>query len=77
MNIQYFGEIAERTKCATEEVNFKTLKLESVLSYLKETYNISLEDIHIAINHELVGINDDIELIDTDEVAILSPFAGG
>ena len=44
---------------------------------IKSTYKLHIEDIHIAVNHDIVSINENINLKETDEVAILSPFAGG
>jgi molybdopterin converting factor small subunit len=77
MQIQYFGEIAEIANSTSEEVVLKELTLEGLKSYLVTTYNMQLEDIRIAINHEIVTDANTIDLKETDKVAILSPFAGG
>jgi len=77
MKVLYFGEIADKTNRTEEKVDSKIKRLQDLLIFLKNSYDLSIEDIHIAINHELVDANDTIELVETDEVAILSPFAGG
>lgn len=77
MKINYFGEIADITNQTSENVIFKNGSLSMLLSYLQSTYKIQVENIHIAVNHEITPINKDIKLKETDEIAVLSPFAGG
>lgn len=77
MNINYFGEIAEITSKTSEAVVLKNASMAELLNHLESTYKLNLNDIHIAINHNIVSITDNITLKDTDEIAILSPFAGG
>lgn len=77
MKINYFGEIADITNQTSEDIVLKNGSLSMLLSYLQSTYNIQVEDIHIAVNHEITAINKDISLKETDEIAVLSPFAGG
>jgi len=48
-----------------------------LLAYLASTFNLLSDDIHIAVNHQLVSKEKEIQLTDTDEIAVLSPFAGG
>jgi len=77
MNIKYFGEIAEITKKTSEQIELKDMSLNELKTYLNSTYKLALEDIHIAVNHDIVSMYEDISLTATDEIAILSPFAGG
>ncbi len=77
MQIQYFGEIAEITNSTSEEVTLKELTLEELKLYLQTKYKMQMEDIRIAVNHEIITDNQTIDLKETDKVAILSPFAGG
>jgi len=77
MQIQYFGEIAEITSSTSEEVTLKELTLEELKSYLVTKYKMQLEDIRIAVNHEVITDTSNIDLKETDKVAVLSPFAGG
>jgi molybdopterin synthase sulfur carrier subunit len=77
MKINYFGEIAEITNQTSESLVLKNASLSKLLLYLQSTYKIQVEDIHIAVNHEIIAIDKDINLKETDEIAVLSPFAGG
>lgn len=77
MKILYFGEVAEITDKIAENVLLKDNSLSELVSYLLSTYELAVEDIHIAINHTIVSINEPINLKETDEIAVLSPFAGG
>ncbi len=77
MKINYFGEIADTTNCTSEDVQLKDGMVSELISYLQIAYKLQIEDLHIAINHELVSVYDDVTLNDNDEVAVLSPFAGG
>jgi|TARA_B110000503_G_scaffold141311_1_gene234397 sulfur-carrier protein len=77
MRITYFGEIADITGKTTEELMIKGETLHEVISYLSSTYNLTSNDFYVAINHKLVAMDKDIHLNENDEVALLSPFAGG
>lgn len=75
IHIQYFGEIAEKTNKASESIQIDVLTTSHILQFLKNTYQIEGNGIQLAVNQELV--NTTIKLKETDEIAILSPFAGG
>ena len=77
MKINYFGEIAEITNKASEDLNLSEATLSQLLSYLLSSYNLHAEDLHIAINHDIVSVHENFDLKESDEVAVLSPFAGG
>ena len=77
MEVKYFGEIAERTNTTSQHISLEKKSLFELLSFLKDTYGIESNDIHIAVNHNLVSKENDLEFKETDEIAILSPFAGG
>lgn len=77
MEIKYFGEIAEKTNKNNETINLDKQSLFELISFLENKYNILTKDIQIAVNHNLVSKDIDISFNDKDEVAILSPFAGG
>jgi molybdopterin synthase sulfur carrier subunit len=77
MKIHYFGEIADITGKTTDDVVLKNASVAELLSYLQSTYKLLADDIHIAINHQLVSKEKDTQLNETDEIAVLSPFAGG
>ena len=77
MKVHYFGEIADITGKTTDNVVLKNASVAELLSYLQSTYKLLADDIHIAINHQLVSKEKDTQLNETDEIAVLSPFAGG
>jgi sulfur-carrier protein len=77
MKITYFGELADITGKTTEELTLKGETLHEVISYLSSTYNLTSDDFYVAINHKLVAMHNDIHLNENDEMALLSPFAGG
>jgi len=75
INIKYFGEIAEKTGKSSEAIAIEKLNTTSILKFLKQQYAIADKGIQIAINQELV--TEEIAVLESDEIAILSPFAGG
>ena len=77
MEIKYFGEIAERTDTTSQNISLEKKSLFELLSFLKDTYGIDSNDIHIALNHNLISKEVDLKFDSSDEIAILSPFAGG
>lgn len=72
--IKYYGEVAEKAQKEKEIINLEESSTQSILEYLKETYGLA-EELKVAVNLELVTSNTIIE--STDEIAILSQFAGG
>lgn len=77
MVVRYFGEIADRIGRETEALNLERYTIGEVREYLAKSYNLSSEGLRIAVNHQLVKQEEDLELNADDEIAILSPFAGG
>ncbi|MDB4107724.1 MoaD/ThiS family protein [Bacteroidia bacterium] len=77
MNIKYFGEIADVIGKKSEDIVLSNNTLEALTAHLKSTYKLSVDDVYIAINHKVVEASRDIQITEKDEVAILSPFAGG
>lgn len=77
LRIKYFGAIAEATQCSEEEIILKHTRLSEVLEDLSCKYELEKFSIQIALNQNLVDVNDDILITDDDEIAILPPFAGG
>lgn len=76
MKITYFGEIADLTSKSEEFVEEIT-NSEFLIKYLTNQYQIQNTDYQIAVNHKLIDKNNSVEIKENDEVAILSPFAGG
>jgi len=75
LHIQYFGEIAEKTGKPSEVIEEVVHNTSQLLDFLKNTYQIESNGIQVAVNQELVTKS--TPLSETDEIAILSPFAGG
>lgn len=76
MKITYFGEIADKTN-KTSEVLEGIDSVEALTDFMIQTYDIKKEDMHIAVNHRLVNSSDTKTISASDEIAVLSPFAGG
>jgi molybdopterin synthase sulfur carrier subunit len=77
MKVNYFGEVADITGKTTDDVVLENASIAELLSYLQSRYKLLSDDIHIAVNHELVSKEKDTQLNETDQIAVLSPFAGG
>ncbi|CAM1344276.1 MoaD/ThiS family protein [Tenacibaculum amylolyticum] len=77
MNIIYFGKIAAIANATSEEVSLPENTITALVTYLTEKYQLDMSDMQIAVNHNLVDVQKEILLKETDEVAILSAFAGG
>lgn len=77
MKVIYFGKIADVTKKTVEEIELQNKNVKSLITFLNEKYDINLSEMQIAVNQNLVSKSELLELKDTDEVAILSAFAGG
>lgn len=76
MKITYFGEIADMTSKSEENLE-EISNSESLISYLTSKYSIQNTDYQIAVNHQLIDKDISVDLTENDEVAVLSPFAGG
>jgi len=77
MRVYYFGEIADIIGKTTDDLVLKNASVSELLSYLQSTHKLLVDDIHIAVNHQIVSKEKDTQLNETDEIAVLSPFAGG
>ncbi|MGS0747636.1 MoaD/ThiS family protein [Halpernia sp. GG3] len=76
MKITYFGEIADKT-CKSSENLEEITSINSLIIFLKDNYELNESDFHIAINHSIIESSAEKNLDETDEIAILSAFAGG
>ena len=75
--IKYFGAIAEITQCTEEHLDVTNEKLSDILRHLFNKYELQQLPIHIALNSNLVSIEAENIIENTDEIALLPPFAGG
>ena len=77
ITVKYFGEIAEATNCNEEQVTTQSNKLSDVIEKLSKKHKLEQFDMIIALNQNLVELNDNITINNNDELAILPPLAGG
>lgn len=77
VRVHYFGEVEDKAGVSKEELPAKVKTVKALLAYLQDTYAIEKTSVKVAINHNLVSLEAEIPLQATDEIAILSPFAGG
>jgi len=76
LHIKYFGEVAEKTGKSSELLELQEPSISHLIEHLKLEYRLNSSIIKIAINQELVT-DDQQSLSQDDEIAVLSPFAGG
>ena len=77
ITVKYFGEIAEATNCNEEQVRTTSSKLSDLVEELSRKHNLERFPMIIALNQNMIELNDDITINSNDELAILPPFAGG
>ena len=77
ITVKYFGEIAEASKCNEEQVVTASNKLSEIIEELNKKHKLERFQLIIALNQNLVELNDHITINNNDELAILPPFAGG
>ena len=75
--IKYYGAIAEATQCSEEQIAIKDLNVSGCIALINEKYNLNAFEVNVALNQNLVEIDSTINLNDSDELALLPPFAGG
>ncbi len=73
LRFKYFGQVAEVLKQKEEELDIEV----QTIADLIDSYKTKLVDVNfkVAVNHNLV--EDNYQLKENDEVALLPPFAGG
>ena len=75
IQVLFFGQLEQFTSCKSEEIEgVSTVK--ELRAFLAEKYP-ALRDFEylLALNQEI--LNEDAELKNADELALLPPFAGG
>lgn len=77
ITVKYFGEIAEATNCNEEQILTPSNKLLEIIEELSKKHKLDRFQLIIALNQNLVELNDHITINNNDELAILPPFAGG
>lgn len=75
ITVNYFGLIAEITKCEKESISFANEPILNLLEFLYLKYPaLKHENFQIAQNQELVALE---TIITGNEIALLPSFAGG
>ena len=77
ITVNYFGNIAEAAQGDSETIDQKSMSLDELLNLLDSKYDIRKFQFQIAINRKIVSKDQALIISDTDEVALLPPFAGG
>ena len=77
INIKYFGEVLEKTGKPEEAINLTGQSPAELKAWLVSQYQLDMTGLKLAVNHQLVDWTSSQTFSETDEIAILSPFAGG
>jgi molybdopterin converting factor small subunit len=77
ITINYFGNIAEATQSDSETLDHTSMSLGELLDLLDSKYAIGQFPFQVAINRKIVSKQQAVTISDSDEVALLPPFAGG
>ena len=77
ITVNYFGNIAEAVRSNSETLESKSMSLADLLDLLDSKYAIAQFPFQVAVNRKIVSKQQDLNISDSDEVALLPPFAGG
>ncbi|SFT76989.1 molybdopterin synthase sulfur carrier subunit [Algoriphagus locisalis] len=77
ITVNYFGNIAEATQSDSETLDQKSMSLEELLNLLDSKYDIRKFQFQVAVNRKIIPKQQVLTISDSDEVALLPPFAGG
>lgn len=77
IKVNYFGNIAEAAQSDSETLNLTSVTLAELLDLLDSSYSIRKFPFQVAVNRKIVSKLQDLTISDSDEVALLPPFAGG
>ena len=77
IEVKYFGAVAEKTKCAVENVSSSEVSLQELLQDLEAKYQFDSLSFSVAVNQKIVPKAAEYTLKTSDIVALLPPFAGG
>lgn len=76
IKLLYFAQISEKVGKSSEEIEFRGSNTEDLMKQLYAKYP-KLEGLTFKIAVDQVLINENTDLKNGDEVALLPPFAGG
>ncbi|RAI95149.1 MoaD/ThiS family protein [Algoriphagus yeomjeoni] len=77
ITVNYFGNIAEAAQSNSETLDKKSMSLSELLDLLDSKYAIAQFPFQVAVNRKIVSKQQALNISDSDEVALLPPFAGG
>lgn len=77
ITVNYFGNIAEAAQSDSETLEYNALSLAELLELLDSKYAIGQFPFQVAVNRKIVSKQQILNLSDSDEIALLPPFAGG
>ncbi|MFC5626576.1 MoaD/ThiS family protein [Algoriphagus winogradskyi] len=77
ITVNYFGNIAEAAQSSSETLDHDSMSLVDLLELLDSKYSIAQFPFQVAVNRKIVSKQQALNISDSDEVALLPPFAGG
>ncbi|WP_192347253.1 MoaD/ThiS family protein [Algoriphagus sp. Y33] len=77
ITVNYFGNIAEAAQSDSETLEHNAMSLAELLELLDSKYAIGQFSFQVAVNRKIVSRQQALNLSDSDEIALLPPFAGG
>lgn len=77
ITVNYFGNIAEAVQSDSETLDYKSMSLAELLELLESKYAIEQYPFQVAVNRKIVSKQKALNIVASDEVALLPPFAGG
>lgn len=77
ITVKYFGNIAEAAQSDSETLNHTSISLVELLNLLDTKYSIGQFSFQVAVNRKIVSKHQALNISDSDEIALLPPFAGG
>ena len=77
ITVNYFGNIAEATQSDSEMLDHNSMSLEELLDLLNSKYDLRKFQFQVAVNRKIIPKQQQLTISDSDEIALLPPFAGG
>lgn len=77
ITVKYFGNIAEAAQSDSETLNHTSMSLVELLNLLDTKYSIRQFSFQVAVNRKIVSKQQALNISESDEIALLPPFAGG
>jgi len=77
ITVNYFGNIAEVAQSDSETLEHTAMSLAELLDLLDSKYAIAQLPFQVAVNRKIVSKQQALNISDSDEIALLPPFAGG